>query len=316
MKQRIKPISFSESEIESETWVHILSSRKGKKVLISNLGRLRYLDKNKDIITLGSFDVKGYLRIKVSSKEYKVHRLVASAFLGMDLSNQNLQVNHINMIKNDNRVSNLEVVTPKENVAHYRANNTNRKYYSSTNGVSFHKCCKRFCVKGIGCIFKTEEEAVTALHQLNEGTYIHLSAEERYFRANQDRILDSLFLYKQGFMFKQIRHLTKTFSTTIKSWEKSYSHLLPEDYTPVTFDYSTVVKWPKFKTGKENIYRIKNPRLGRKFYNKKGEFAYEIINENQDDTCNIKFTCGTIMENVKYSQLRKGNLTTKSQIHK
>jgi len=63
----------------------------------------------------------GYVDLELSiggRKQYfKAHRLIASTFLDLDL-NSNLQVNHKNMIKNDNRVSNLEIVTAKENIGH------------------------------------------------------------------------------------------------------------------------------------------------------------------------------------------------------
>lgn len=45
---------------------------------------------------------------------FSVHRLVAQAYL-KDYS-ENLQVNHINGIKTDNRLENLEMVTAKENM--------------------------------------------------------------------------------------------------------------------------------------------------------------------------------------------------------
>lgn len=43
----------------------------------------------------------------------RVHRLIACAFLGMDYDSD-LQVDHINCIKDDNRVENLRVVTQEE----------------------------------------------------------------------------------------------------------------------------------------------------------------------------------------------------------
>ena len=62
----------------------------------------------------------GYLRIKLykDRKYYNryVHRLVASAFL--DDYSEDLQVNHINGIKSDNRVLNLEMMTRHQNVQH------------------------------------------------------------------------------------------------------------------------------------------------------------------------------------------------------
>lgn len=70
---------------------------------------------------------RGYLRTQLSrngaNKRVFVHRLVAEAFLGVS----DLQVNHKNSDKKDNRLSNLEFVSASENQAHrYRANGKRR----------------------------------------------------------------------------------------------------------------------------------------------------------------------------------------------
>lgn len=55
------------------------------------------------------------LRVAGKLKTYYVHRLVAKEFLGLV---EGLEVNHINLDKSDNRVSNLEVVTKSRNITH------------------------------------------------------------------------------------------------------------------------------------------------------------------------------------------------------
>lgn len=63
---------------------------------------------------------KGYCRCSLSingiTKKHLVHQLVAREFIIKN--NHKSQVNHINCIKTDNKVDNLEWVTCKENYEH------------------------------------------------------------------------------------------------------------------------------------------------------------------------------------------------------
>lgn len=63
---------------------------------------------------------QGYIEIKFNlngaSKQILAHRLVMMAFVGNPPAG--METNHINGIKDDNRLKNLEYVTPKENTQH------------------------------------------------------------------------------------------------------------------------------------------------------------------------------------------------------
>lgn len=85
---------------------------------VSNLGRVRNVTTGKILKPYN--DQRGYLRVDLSrDNRAKVHRLVAMAFVPQP-RRKNI-VNHINRDRHDNRACNLEWVTQKENVAHYRA---------------------------------------------------------------------------------------------------------------------------------------------------------------------------------------------------
>ena len=99
---------------EKEEWKDI----KGFEGLyqVSNLGRIKSFYRLEEKI-LKPLITKGYYQVclfkQAIKKKYLVHRLVWSAFNGS--IPEGLQVNHINEIKSDNRLENLNLMTSKEN---------------------------------------------------------------------------------------------------------------------------------------------------------------------------------------------------------
>ncbi len=90
---------------------------------VSNYGRIRSHDYRKrgELKILRARATKGYyvkvgLRKEGKIRYYRVHRLVAIAFLPEPLSGQT-QVEHLNCDKRDNRVENLRWCCPKGNMA-------------------------------------------------------------------------------------------------------------------------------------------------------------------------------------------------------
>ena len=104
--------------------------------MVSDLGRVLNIKKNKTItLTKGKTNSNGsYIRVKLTKekKHYnrRVHRLVASTFLGESI----LSVNHINGIKEDNRLINLEYATMEEQNLH--AEKLNIRPYKSKRQIS------------------------------------------------------------------------------------------------------------------------------------------------------------------------------------
>ena len=97
--------------------------------LVSNLGNVKSLKTNK--ILKYSIHKKGYASIVMKQKSFLVHRLVAKTFL--EIVDGKNKVNHINCIKDDNRLVNLEWVDSKENSQHAKINNLYKKKFGIDN---------------------------------------------------------------------------------------------------------------------------------------------------------------------------------------
>ena len=115
---------------------------------------------------MGSLKRTGYIEITIKKKKYLAHRLVYIWHFG-DIQD-NLQIDHINRIRNDNRIENLRVVTNQQN----KFNKTN------TKGYTYNKKNKKFQAritingkeKNLG-YFNNEDEAHTAY--LNAKEKVH-----------------------------------------------------------------------------------------------------------------------------------------------
>ena len=86
----------------------------------------------------------GYLLVHLykngKGKIHKVHRLVAIAFISNPFNKE--QVNHINGIKTDNRVENLEWSTNLENQRHAAKNSLHGKHKNAHSRYNYVYICK------------------------------------------------------------------------------------------------------------------------------------------------------------------------------
>jgi hypothetical protein len=128
---------------------------------ISNFGRVRSLDRYhqrddnsirfcKGRVRKLNPDNHGYLIIYIQGKTYKIHRLVAAAFIPNQRNCK--QVNHIDGNKSNNQVSNLEWCTASENLKHAHKNGLKRPSAASLARLSNHHSARKvfqFSLQGV-----------------------------------------------------------------------------------------------------------------------------------------------------------------------
>jgi len=101
------------------------------KYQVSNIGRVKSLERwrdngyggylHKERILKARLDKKGYLQVhlyKNYRKAFYIQSLMAMSFLGHSLNGTNkIVIDHINNIKTDNRIENLQLITNRENTS-------------------------------------------------------------------------------------------------------------------------------------------------------------------------------------------------------
>ena len=109
----------------------------------------------------------GYLSVRVHGRLYQVHRVVMLMCYGF--YGEGLEVDHINHVRNDNRLVNLRFVTHRGNM---RNQSVSGKNTSGVTGVYFSKAKKKYITQievnreaiYLG-IFDTSESAAEARRQ-------------------------------------------------------------------------------------------------------------------------------------------------------
>jgi hypothetical protein len=151
-------------ENQIEIWKDVVNYEGIYKV--SNLGNVKSFKYGKEKLLKNSLGAIGYYRVSLNKngKTYtrNIHLLVAECFLNHKTNGTvHLVVDHINKIKTDNCVTNLRVISNRENVSHRI-----KEYSSKYTGVCFWEKRKIWKASiqinkkmiNIGC-YKTEIEA-------------------------------------------------------------------------------------------------------------------------------------------------------------
>ena len=111
--------------------------------MVSNLGRVKSIKRKEHYIFKPTIDGHGYYKVELclngKQKTHKIHKLVATNFLGHTPSGMKEVVDHINNDKLDNRLSNLRLVSNRFNVSRHT-----RKTSSKYTGVTWCKHSNRW----------------------------------------------------------------------------------------------------------------------------------------------------------------------------
>lgn len=162
-----KPIPNFENEYEVSSLGNIRSIDRYVNHYIKNAKRL-YKGKQKAL----RFDKDGYLRctLKKDGKKFnfRVNRLVAIAFI-KNSDNKNI-VNHINGIKSDNRIENLEWVTNSENIIHAVKNRFIKTSLTDEEAIEIFN--SRLSNRKLGIIYNINSTIVWRIK--NKKAYRHL----------------------------------------------------------------------------------------------------------------------------------------------
>lgn len=119
----LKSIEYIDEDgnLKIEQWA--LPDKYFLKYMVSDLGRIKSLNyNNKGIegIIKQSLSNNGYYHVRLKNKNNKLmniktHQMVAIGFLGHTLDRFNKVIDHKNNVKTDNRLVNLQIVTPRFN---------------------------------------------------------------------------------------------------------------------------------------------------------------------------------------------------------
>jgi hypothetical protein len=123
-----------------------------------------------------SSDNKGYLKTNLNGKTVFVHNIIALCYLG--IKPEGKQTDHINSIRTDNRVENLQYITASENCL--KKTTSNGKPIKGTRRTPSGKFQVRLYINkkrtNLGT-YDTEEEAIEIYIQAKAKLLIHIEVE-------------------------------------------------------------------------------------------------------------------------------------------
>jgi hypothetical protein len=160
--------------MENEIWKIIPNHEEYEASTIGRVRKSNYRNTGKPLILKPYKRSNGYLQLRifkngVEGKTIAVHRLVAKAFIPNPKNKP--QVNHINAVKYDNRVENLEWCTSMENNKHRDLLGLGNYVNGEQQGSS-----------------KLKEEEVLQIRELYDSGELNISELHRKFNVSRRNI--------------------------------------------------------------------------------------------------------------------------------
>ncbi len=149
--------------------------------LVSNLGKIKSIRNNiimKPQKLYNGYEIVGLSKNGTTTRK-TVHRLVATAFISNIYGKT--QINHINGIRNDNRLINLEWCTPKENIYDAITRNSMNGYQNvggQPKKVKQYSLNNKFIKE-----WNSIKEAGNELH-ISQGNIVNCCKNKRYTAGN------------------------------------------------------------------------------------------------------------------------------------
>ncbi len=177
MSEAVDLWDFLFKKIMEELWKSISNYENYK---VSNYGRVKNVKNGKEKILKSQLTPNGYqiVGLSLNSKAITktVHRLVAQSFI--ENYEEKETVNHINGIKTDNRVENLEWCTKSENTKHAFKN-----LHIITNGIKTRKISINEIdkIKNLYFLGNTQKE-ISKIYGVHQSTISYLLNNKTYVK--------------------------------------------------------------------------------------------------------------------------------------
>lgn len=135
-------------------------------IVCSNGDVISFKRKNPQILK-PSINEKGYSRVEINNKKYKVHRLIAELFVSNPCGLS--EINHKDTNKLNNNVENIEWSTHKDNMIHAEKNNLINHPKGEQHGKSIFTISQVKQIRAMYIPYKVSQRKIAEIFNCSQG---------------------------------------------------------------------------------------------------------------------------------------------------